>query len=148
MTTTETLLNALKANIDSIQTTLSVAEKERFVEHLQKIHDAGSYDKAEQSVNDFVDFCLKIPLLGEILEKADAKGADVGSEKGAPPVDFEPDEEDKPARHRNNVLVRASDLIEKIEKPKLSYKNGIILMEEKSREDRDHPEKPGTKEKE
>ncbi len=73
MTTTETLLNALKANIDSIQTTLSVAEKERFVEHLQKIHDAGSYDKAEQSVSDFVDFCLKIPLLGDILEKADVR---------------------------------------------------------------------------
>ncbi len=102
---TETLLKALETNIDPIQLTLHTTEKKHFVEHLQKIHDAGNYDQSELDVNDFVDFCLDNPLLGDILEKADDDEEEFDSEMGEPIV--EPTEEEEQAFFLENQMVIA-----------------------------------------
>ncbi len=82
--TSQTILETLENNVETISTRLNPDEKDQFVVFLSKVTEVEKDNTIEDAVDDLFNFCLKVPFLREILTKADTAEGYIGFQKGTP----------------------------------------------------------------
>jgi hypothetical protein len=104
--TSQTILETLENDIETISTTLNPDEKDQFVAFLFKVAGTEEDKAVEDAVDDLFNFCLKVPFLREILTKADAAEGYIAFQKGIPKPKVL-SEKEKQVRLIANRLIKA-----------------------------------------
>ena len=82
--TSQTILETLENDIETISTTLDSGEKDQFVALLSKVAGIEEDKAIEDAVDDLFNFCLKVLFLREILTKADMAEGYIAFQRGKP----------------------------------------------------------------
>jgi hypothetical protein len=104
--TSQTILETLENNIETISTTLNPDEKDQFIGLLSNVAGTEEDKAVEDAVDDLFNFCLKVPFLKGILTKADTAGGHIAFQRGKPdPKALS--EKEKQVRLITNRLIKA-----------------------------------------
>lgn len=104
--TSQTILETLENNLETISTTLNPDEKDQFIGLLSKVTEAEEDQAVEDAVDDLFDFCLEVPYLKGILMKADTAGGHIAFQRGKPDPKVL-SEKEKQVRLIANRLIKA-----------------------------------------
>lgn len=104
--TSQTILETLENNLETISTTLNPDEKDQFIGLLSNVAGTEEDKVAEDVVDALFDFCLEVPYLKGILTEADTAEGDMAFQKGKPDPKVL-SEKEKQVRLIANRLIKA-----------------------------------------